>query len=97
MISFMGTVFSEITVMNYIEVEKLKWRSRRSMLELDLYFDRFIQSGQFALLDEGELLLYKELLRLDDGDLLLLFQGKQKLENFLMQSLVDKIVNTSFK
>lgn len=80
--------------MDYVAVEKLKWRSRRSMLELDLYFDRFIQSGDFALLDENELNLYQMLLELDDGDLLFLFQGKQQLADENAQQLVDKIISS---
>ncbi|RTL01403.1 MAG: succinate dehydrogenase assembly factor 2 family protein [Proteobacteria bacterium] len=80
--------------MDYVAVEKLKWRSRRSMLELDLYFDRFIQCGDFALLNEDELKLYQMLLELDDGDLLLLFQGKQQLADEHAQQLVDKIISS---
>lgn len=82
--------------MDYVSVEKLKWRSRRSMLELDLYFDRFINGGQFANLDDDELLRYQHLITFDDGDLLLLFQGKEQLEDQSLQALVDKIVTANF-
>ncbi|MEN9946886.1 MAG: citrate (Si)-synthase [Pseudomonadota bacterium] len=81
--------------MNYVEIEKMKWRSRRSMLELDLYFERFIQNGEFAHLTEAELLTYQELLTLEDGDLLLLFQGKQQLTDLQLQNLVNKIAQLS--
>lgn len=82
--------------MDYIAVEKLKWRSRRSMLELDLYFNRFIVGGEFAKLSEEQLYLYEELLTLDDGDLLLLFQGKQEFDDIKLQELVNKIVSANF-
>ena len=82
--------------MDYVEIEKLKWRSRRSMLELDLYFERFILGGVFSKLTEQELVDYQYLLTLDDGDLLLLFQGKEVLADAQMQMLVTKIVNANF-
>lgn len=82
--------------MDYVEIEKLKWRSRRSMLELDLYFERFILGGSFSKLTEQELVDYQYLLTLDDGDLLLLFQGKEVLADAQMQMLVTKIVNANF-
>ncbi|RTK94843.1 MAG: hypothetical protein EKK64_07810 [Neisseriaceae bacterium] len=78
--------------MNYVELEKLKWRSRRSMLELDLYFSRFINDGYFAKLTHEELESYQYLLTLDDGDLLLLFQGKEVLADSKLQKLVDAII-----
>lgn len=77
--------------MNYIELEKLKWRSRRSLLELDLFLNRFIQDGHFASLDVTELNHYQQLLQLDDGDLLLLLQGKQSLNHAGLQGLISKI------
>lgn len=83
-------------MMDYVAVEKLKWRSRRSMLELDLYFDRFIQCGDFGRLSESELLQYEYLLTLDDGDLLQLFQGKEVLADGQLQRLVIKIINANF-
>lgn len=82
--------------MDYVSVEKLKWRSRRSMLELDLYFDRFIKGGHFASLTDAELQGYQHLITFDDGDLLLLFQGKEQLEDQSLQALVDKIVTANF-
>ncbi len=82
--------------MDYVAVEKLKWRSRRSMLELDLYFERFINDGNFAKLNEMELLAYQHLITLDDADLLLLFQGKEELADPELQNLVNKIAQQNF-
>lgn len=79
---------------NRVTREKLKWRSRRSMLELDLFFERFILTGRFEQLTEEELSAYQQLLELDDGDLLLLFQGKYTHDDELMQQVIDKIVRT---
>ena len=82
--------------MEYVALEKLKWRSRRSMLELDLYFERFIQSGEFARLNEAELIAYQQILTMDDGDLLLLFQDKQRLDKDDLQLVIDKITHCDF-
>lgn len=79
-------------MMDYINREKLKWHSRRSILELDLYFDRFIKSDEFAQLSENELLSYQHILTLEDGDLLLLLQGKATLENVAHQAIILKIM-----
>jgi antitoxin CptB len=77
--------------MDYIVQERLKWRSRRSLLELDLFFERFIQSGEFAQLSSQELLNYQYILTLEDGDLLLLLQGKQICAIAAAQNLINKI------
>ncbi len=82
--------------MDYVAIEKLKWRSRRSMLELDLFFERFIQSGAFTQLNESELLAYQHLISLDDNDLLVLFQGKQELADKKLQTVIDKIARIDF-
>lgn len=74
-----------------INKEKLKWRSRRSMLELDLYFNRFIQDDGLNQLNDNELYAYRELLDLEDQDLVLLFQGIEKLDDKIAQVVVDKI------
>ncbi len=70
---------------------KLKWRSRRSILELDLYFDAFIKRSGLENLSIEELHIYAKLLELEDGYLLLLFQGKETMASLVEQKLVDKI------
>jgi antitoxin CptB len=77
--------------MGYVEKQKMRWRSRRSMLELDLYFDRFISNGNFDKLSDKELTNYDELLEMDDNDLLLLLQGKVRLSHKEVQGLIDTI------
>ena len=79
--------------MDYISREKLKWHSRRSILELDLYFDRFIKSNEFTDLSDDELLSYQYILTLEDGDLLSLLQRKATLEDVADQSIIDKILS----
>ncbi|AUR52682.1 citrate synthase [Aquella oligotrophica] len=82
--------------MDYISIEKMKWRSRRSILELDLFFERFINEGRFARMNEVQLGYYQQLLEFEDGDLLQLFQGKVRLADPLFQMLIDEIAQVDF-
>jgi antitoxin CptB len=82
--------------MDYLLQERLKWRSRRSLLELDLIFERFIQSGKLSQLSPQELLNYQYILTLEDEDLLLLFQGKQVCATKEAQTLINKIARLDF-
>lgn len=66
------------------------------MLELDLYFERFINNGEFAKLDKEQLHIYRQLLAKDDNEILLLFQGKSIVENVEMQVLINKITSIDF-
>lgn len=75
-----------------ILIESLKWRSRRSMLELDLYFDSFIQNDGLQQLSSGELLIYDEILNLKDEELLLLFQGKTRFIDENLQDVLERIL-----
>lgn len=79
--------------MDYIAKQKLLWRSRRSRLELDLYFEKFIQSGKFAQLSDAELNYYNELLQMDDDEILQLFQARVRLVDTDLQALVNQIIN----
>ena len=74
-----------------INKERLKWRSRRSMLELDLFFDKFIQENGLDSLSESELNAYQNLLTLDDGYLILLLHGIVDSDDVLEQMVIDKI------
>jgi len=58
-----------------LNLERLKWRSRRSMLEVDLYLDRFIQNQGLHRLSDDELIEYANLLEMNDWDFLALLQG----------------------
>ena len=56
-------------------LERLKWRSRRGLLELDLIFDRFWKRMGDKL-DDAEAAALEKLLRLPDNDLLDLVMGR---------------------
>jgi succinate dehydrogenase flavin-adding protein (antitoxin of CptAB toxin-antitoxin module) len=57
------------------QLERLKWRSRRGLLELDLVFNRFwLDAG--ATMTDVEAAELEKLLLLPDNDLLDLVMGK---------------------
>ena len=56
-------------------LERLKWRSRRGLLELDLVFQRF-WNGEGAKLDDREAKALEGLLQVPDNDLLDMVMGK---------------------
>jgi len=60
--------------MNGPALERLKWRSRRGLLELDIVFERFWARG--AEMDEGDAAALERLLALPDNDLLDLVMGR---------------------
>lgn len=72
--------------------KKLRWRSRRSLLELDLLLQKFIDSDGFSCLDSRYLLTYQQMLEFEDGYLLNLLLNQQSAENELVQSVVDVIL-----
>jgi antitoxin CptB len=57
------------------DIQRLKWRSRRGLLELDLVFDRF-WAGPGARMTEEEAAALEKLLLLPDNDLLDLVMGR---------------------
>ena len=62
--------------MNRAALERLKWRSRRGLLELDLVFEKF-WAGPGRELDEVEAAALEKLLLLPDNDLLDLVMGRR--------------------
>ena len=78
---------------SYVEKQKLIWRStRRAMLEVDLFFSHFLEQIGLDHLTAEELEAYSDLVECDDGDLLILFQGKDRVvDNEVAQCMVNKI------
>ena len=83
-----------LTDLRRLAIGRLKWRSKRSQLELDLYFDRFIQEGQLDSLSDFELEAYGSLLDFEDGDLLLFFQKKITVDDENIQYIIDCILTS---
>jgi antitoxin CptB len=56
---------------------RLRWRSRRGLLENDLILSRFLDANEYAMTDE-EVDAFSRLLELPDNDLMnLLLEGKE--------------------
>ena len=71
-------------------LERLKWRSRRGLLELDLVFTRF-WAGSGKTLDEAEAKALEKLLTLPDNDLLDLVMGRAQTPDAQLRGLVEKL------
>lgn len=57
-------------------LNRLRWRCRRGLLELDLWLERFAQNGMNRLSAEDSVLL-ESLLEEADADLLAWLEGRQ--------------------
>ena len=71
-------------------LERLKWRSRRGLLELDLVFERF-WSGPGKELNESERAALERLLALPDNDLLDLVMGRSESPEDQLRALLQKL------
>ncbi|MFC3627002.1 succinate dehydrogenase assembly factor 2 [Vogesella amnigena] len=64
-----------MTAIDPVEIKRIRWRSRRGLLELDLVLERFLAS-RFEQLTAAELAAYRKCLELDDTDFLDYVNGK---------------------
>jgi antitoxin CptB len=71
-------------------VERLKWRSRRGLLELDLVFERFWR-GPGKDLEEEDAKALEKLLALPDNDLLDLVMRRAETPDVQLRGLVEKL------
>jgi succinate dehydrogenase flavin-adding protein (antitoxin of CptAB toxin-antitoxin module) len=71
-------------------LERLRWRSRRGLLELDLVLDRF-WAGAGTRMDEEEAAALEDLLRLPDNDLLDLVMGRAEAPDARLRDVVDML------
>ena len=61
------------------DIDRVRWRCRRGLLELDLVLEAFLARG-YGRLDVGERRLFDELLDWPDNDLLDLALGRAQPE-----------------
>jgi len=61
------------------DLDRIRWRCRRGLLELDLVLQAFLERG-YGRLDGGQRRLFDELLEQPDNDLLDLALGRSKPE-----------------
>ena len=74
------------------ELNKLRWRSRRGMLELDLLLLPFFEE-EFKNLSDQMQLTFVKLLEQEDPDLLMWFSKKSKPEDPMLAELVWVILD----
>lgn len=71
-------------------LERVRWRARRGLLELDIVLGRFIDA-EYAQLDEAERQSFEALLDMPDTPLWDMIAGKSDAEGAEIQALLDKI------
>ena len=71
-------------------LERLKWRSRRGLLELDLVFERF-WAGPGGSLTEAEAAALEGLLAMPDNDLLDLVMGRARVVDAAQARVLEKL------
>jgi len=72
------------------ERERLRWRCRRGMLELDLLFQRFI-AREFDQLTDRDAGVLSRILELPDNDLLAYCYGRRESGDPEIDALVRRI------
>jgi succinate dehydrogenase flavin-adding protein (antitoxin of CptAB toxin-antitoxin module) len=71
-------------------MERVRWRSRRGLLELDIVLGRFIEA-QYMQLSEKEKQVFEELLDMPDNPLWDMISGKQDSTQKEQSALLEKI------
>lgn len=77
------------------EVQKLLWRSRRGMLELDMLFRNYLTAAGDALSDQ-QLQEFEQLLTCQDQELFDAYSGKQPLADAQLAQLFNRIINNNY-
>jgi antitoxin CptB len=71
-------------------IERVRWRSRRGLLELDIVLGRFIDA-HYEQLDEKEKLAFEVLLDMPDNPLWDMIAGREEATHIEQQALLEKI------
>ena len=76
--------------MNSAALERLKWRSRRGLLELDIVFERF-WAGAGDEMNESDAAMLERLLALPDNDLLDLVMGRVDTTETYLRPMLQRL------
>ena len=71
-------------------LERVRWRGRRGLLELDIVLGRFIEQ-EYAQLDQAGRQAFEELLDMPDNPLWDMIAGKQQAAHSDQQALLERI------
>ena len=72
------------------DLERLRWRCRRGMLELDLLLQGFLDNG-YAQLDEAQRIVFNRLLELPDQTLSEYLLGSVETEEKEFVDVIERI------
>ncbi|MEE8617902.1 MAG: succinate dehydrogenase assembly factor 2 [Nitrosomonadaceae bacterium] len=70
------------------ELDRVRWRCRRGMLELDIVLQRFVDK-HYAQLNENELQQFDTLLNLPDNDLWDMITAKKEVGDVELQPMLQ--------
>ena len=73
-------------------LERLRWRSRRGLLELDLILTRFLET-KLEVLSQQEIGIFDEVLRLADNDFLDLLMGRVQCRDHHIKPMINMIAS----
>ena len=76
--------------MEAVALERLKWKSRRGLLELDIVLERF-WAGVGGEMNESDAAMLERLLALPDNDLLDLVMGRAQAPEAGLADVLDKL------
>ena len=71
-------------------LERVRWRCRRGLLELDIVLRRFIDAS-YMQLNEAELSVFEDLLDMPDNPLWDMIAGRQNATLDAQRALLEKI------
>lgn len=72
------------------DFERIRWRSRRGLLEMDIILERFL-AKEWDALSESEKSIYVEILDLSDNDLSDLIYGRAELKEPRWATVLEKL------
>ena len=73
------------------EINRMRWASRRGMLELDLVLEPFV-TARYSKLDERDRLRFQQLMVSEDQDLFGWFLGRQQPQDPELAAIVNTIL-----
>jgi antitoxin CptB len=68
----------EVPILDPVSLERVRWRCRRGLLELDIVLGRFVVQ-RYPVMDNGQRIVFDELLDLPDTELWDLITDKREL------------------
>jgi antitoxin CptB len=74
------------------ELNRMRWASRRGMLELDLVLEPFVMQ-RYAGLDETDRLRFQQLMGCEDQDLFAWFLRRERPKDRELDAIVSKVLD----